>query len=183
MDLNVSKIVQLQQYLTLNNVIKLALKVEWQQSKEKTSSKNTSTRFSLKTNPSRTTTKKTESPAGTSKLFKQANNPTSRRCFKRQGFGHIALECPNVRMISFVEEYILEEEVQRKKVKEITMTKKSYTQMKVNPSLFVVFSMPPRLKKMNGCATISSTLDAHPMERYVMSSLIVLVARMWLLQR
>lgn len=76
LDLKVSKVVQLQQYWSFNDVTKLALKVEGQQAKEKTSFKfvpkeaycgNTPIKFPPMANPS-TTTKKFESSTPTSKF-------------------------------------------------------------------------------------------------------------------
>ncbi|XP_021737357.1 uncharacterized protein LOC110703884 [Chenopodium quinoa] len=120
LDPKISKVVQLQQYWSFNDVTKLAVKVEGQQAKEITGFKfvskeasyrgNTPTKFPPKTNSS-TSTKKVENPVTTSKPQRQGNNnPTSRRCFKCQGFGYIASECPNSRIISLVEEELLEEE-------------------------------------------------------------------------
>ncbi|XP_056694837.1 uncharacterized protein [Spinacia oleracea] len=120
LDPKISKVVQLQQYWSFNDVTKLALKVESQQTKEKTGFKtvtketpyrgNPSTRFPPPRANSSTTMKKVENPAATSKPFKQVSNPTSRRCFKCQGFGHNASECPNSRIISFVEEELFEDD-------------------------------------------------------------------------
>ncbi|XP_021758696.1 uncharacterized protein LOC110723661 [Chenopodium quinoa] len=95
-------------------------KVEGQQAKERTGFKfvskeasyrgNTPTKFPSKANSS-TSTKKVENSVTTSKPQRQGNNnPTSRRCVKCQGFGHIASKCPNSRIISLVEEELLEEE-------------------------------------------------------------------------
>ena len=40
----------------------------------------------------------------------QQDTSKSRQCFKCHGFGHIASECPNRRVVALVEEYEAEEE-------------------------------------------------------------------------
>ena len=40
----------------------------------------------------------------------QESTSKSRQCFKCHGFGHIAYECPNRRVVALVEEYEAEEE-------------------------------------------------------------------------
>ncbi|KAG5556557.1 hypothetical protein RHGRI_006977 [Rhododendron griersonianum] len=41
-----------------------------------------------------------------------SSNPSSRRCYKCQGFGHIAADCPNRKVVSLVEEDMEEEKKQ-----------------------------------------------------------------------
>ena len=108
---------QLQPYWTLNDVCKLALKVE-NQLKE---SRGGTNRFSpnLKGVYSKscgfksTTTPKNTPKKQIKKEEKQpinASTPSGQRCFKcHQGIGHIASEYPNIRVISLVEEKEVEE--------------------------------------------------------------------------
>lgn len=39
-----------------------------------------------------------------------SNSYTSRRCFKCQGYGHIASECPNRKVVTIIEDIIEEDE-------------------------------------------------------------------------
>ena len=48
--------------------------------------------------------------AGNTSKPQGANNIGSRKCFKRQGYGHIAADCPNRRIVTLVEEREEEEE-------------------------------------------------------------------------
>ncbi|KAK0587640.1 hypothetical protein LWI29_026225 [Acer saccharum] len=76
----ISNVVQLQPYWTFNDVCKLAFKVEKQQKEIRGRSSKYGSRegFPIK--------------------------GTNSKCFKCQGFGHIASECPNRRIVSLVEE-------------------------------------------------------------------------------
>ncbi|GKV20647.1 hypothetical protein SLEP1_g30745 [Rubroshorea leprosula] len=80
LDYDISKVVQLQQYWTLDDVIQLALRVEKQ------------------------TPAKVEKEASSS----CPAQPNTQKCFKCQGFGHIASNCPNRRIITIVGEEIHE---------------------------------------------------------------------------
>ena len=49
-------------------------------------------------------------PQVKSKVQKQHQESTSKRCYKCQGLGHIASKCPNIKVISLIEEYEAKEE-------------------------------------------------------------------------
>ncbi|KAI0514121.1 hypothetical protein KFK09_010155 [Dendrobium nobile] len=109
---SIANVVQLQPYWTFQDVTGLALKVEKQQSKSR--------RFYQKNNSSKPVIdkeiKNIKSVAGTSKpqdeatarppnRWTQGSGTTpARKCFKCQGFGHIASNCPNRRVVTMIEE-------------------------------------------------------------------------------
>ncbi|GKV45251.1 hypothetical protein SLEP1_g52360 [Rubroshorea leprosula] len=102
-DNDISKVVQLQQYWTLDDVIRLALRVEKQISKKNIiiASKPRDFEASQGTQASKIVA---ETPA---KVEKEASSscpaqPNTRKCFKCQGFGHIASDCPNRRIITII---------------------------------------------------------------------------------
>ncbi|GKV07344.1 hypothetical protein SLEP1_g19138 [Rubroshorea leprosula] len=103
LDNDISKVVQLQQYWTLDDVIRLALRVEKQISKKNITiaSKPQDFEASQGTQASKIVA---ETPA---KVEKEASSshpaqPNTRKCFKCQGFGHIASDCPNRRIITII---------------------------------------------------------------------------------
>ncbi|GKV50482.1 hypothetical protein SLEP1_g57184 [Rubroshorea leprosula] len=109
LDYDISKIVQLQQYWTSNDVIRLALRVEKQISKKNIiiASKPHDFEGSQRTQASNIVA---ETPA---KVEKEASSsypaqPNTRKCFKCQGFGHITSDCPNRRIITIIGEEIHE---------------------------------------------------------------------------
>ncbi|KAK0572232.1 hypothetical protein LWI29_028221 [Acer saccharum] len=114
----ISNVVQLQPYWSLNDVCKLALKVEKQQKEMRSRGSKYGSRegFTNKggTSSSKpTAATKTNTKVSTSKgegvVSKQQqqssySNTNSRRCFKCQGLRHITSKCPNHKIISLVEE-------------------------------------------------------------------------------
>ena len=109
----ISKTVQLQPYNTLQDVIKLVLKVKalikyggftTNQVKEGFIKNSTSRSPSgAKTTLRRQVKSEVHKP-------QQESTSKSRQCFKCQGFGHIASECPNRRVVALVEEDEAKEE-------------------------------------------------------------------------
>ncbi|GKU97098.1 hypothetical protein SLEP1_g10278 [Rubroshorea leprosula] len=103
LDYDISKVVQLQQYWILDDVIRLALRVEKQISKKNVTSASKLRDFgaSRGTQASKTVAK---TPAKTEKevsLSRPAQSNT-RKYFKCQGFGHIASDCPNRRVVTII---------------------------------------------------------------------------------
>ncbi|GKV35062.1 hypothetical protein SLEP1_g43380 [Rubroshorea leprosula] len=103
LDYDISKVVQLQQYWTLDDVIRLALRVEKQISKKNIPSTSKPRDFGANkgTQASKTAAK---TPAKTEKEV-SSSRPTqsnTRKCFKCQGFGHIASNCPNRRVVTII---------------------------------------------------------------------------------
>lgn len=109
-------VVQLQPYWTYNDVVKLSFKVEKQLKESRGSTSRTWNKESnsnranasstnkeavFKPNPKKETAARSSNP--------RSYNPSSRRCYKCQGFGHIAADCPNRKMVSLVEEEMEEE--------------------------------------------------------------------------
>ena len=91
----ISHLVQLQQYLTLDDVIRLAIRIEKQLPKK--------TQFQ---------------PSSSRNPFSQSKSAV--KCFRCQGFGHIASDCPNRRVITIIEgeAYEVSEEEQEAEVAE-----------------------------------------------------------------
>ena len=107
----INDVVQLQPYWTYNDVCKLAIKVEKQLKKKRGNSFRSFTRYGVSNHVSGSTFKTTTIPKTAAAKPKNeattgSNRPvtsnTNRRCFKCQGFGHIAYDCPNRKMVSLV---------------------------------------------------------------------------------
>lgn len=131
--LEISNIVQLQPYWTYNDVFKLALKVEKQLKEGRRStyrpfnrdgSTNRGSSSTSKASPPTKTAAvkppaKNEAPSGSNR-FNTSNS--SRKYFKCHGFGHIASDCPNRKIISLVEEELednAEEQVEEESEEEL----------------------------------------------------------------
>ncbi|GKV27369.1 hypothetical protein SLEP1_g36544 [Rubroshorea leprosula] len=103
LDNDISKVVQLQQYWTLDDVIRLALRVKKQISKKNITiaSKPRDFEASQGTQVSKIVA---ETPAKVEKEVSSSRpaQPNTRKCFKCQGFGHIGLDCPNRRIITII---------------------------------------------------------------------------------
>ena len=115
MRFEIVRVIYLQPYNTLQDVIKLALKVE---TLNKYGSSIT-TRSTAKEGFIKSST--TRSPSGTKTTLKpqvksdvlklhQELTSKSRGCFKCQGLGLMASECPNRRVVALVEEEEVKEE-------------------------------------------------------------------------
>ena len=109
----ISDVVQLQPYRTYNDVRKLAMKVEKQLKEKGGNSFRSFTRDGVSNRGSGSTFKTTTIPKtavvkpkneATSGSNRSITSNTNRRCFKCQGFGHNASDCPNRTMVSLVEE-------------------------------------------------------------------------------
>ncbi|KAL3521868.1 hypothetical protein ACH5RR_014702 [Cinchona calisaya] len=117
--IEICNVVQLQPYWTFHDVCKLALKVEKQLKDSKiggfrfNQQEGTTNRIgSSTTKVSTPTTQVTKSTKGETNTVGSSHPNTSnahRKCFKCQGFGHIASDCPNRKIVSLMEEDILEE--------------------------------------------------------------------------
>jgi hypothetical protein len=111
----INDVVQLQPYWTYNDVCKLAMKMEKQLKENHGNSFRSFTRAGVSNRGSSSTSKtitipKTAAAKPIPKIeaTSGSNHPiisnTSCKCFKCQGFGHIAYDCPNRKMVSLVEE-------------------------------------------------------------------------------
>ncbi|XP_017978278.1 PREDICTED: uncharacterized protein LOC108662429 [Theobroma cacao] len=111
LNVEIADVVQLQPYWNLNDVIRLALKVEKQQSRKRSMSSsrqqesisNDESQSSVTIPPPKVNSSKAASSNDKKTTFTRASN-VNKKCFKCQGFGHIASDCPNRRIISLVEE-------------------------------------------------------------------------------
>ncbi|XP_061364670.1 uncharacterized protein LOC133308096 [Gastrolobium bilobum] len=114
----ISDVVYLQQYWSYEDVCKLSLKVEGQCKRKGDRSKFQS-RFPRKEFGAKSVSSSATSPAGRSSM-PQKNIPnkegsikggsTGKRCFKCQGIGHFAADCPNKQIVTFAEAPIFDEE-------------------------------------------------------------------------
>ena len=97
---NIAHQVQLQQYWTLEDVIRLAIRVEKQLQRKPFYQPPSSTR-----NPSDVRRAPVQQPSSSSKPPPKAVRESSSKapkCFKCQGFGHIASECPNHKVVTII---------------------------------------------------------------------------------
>ncbi|XP_021288378.1 uncharacterized protein LOC110419610 [Herrania umbratica] len=96
LNVEIVDVVQLQPYWNFNDVIRLTLSSNY--------GRQNSATIPLSTvNSSKTASKNDKETA-----FIRAFN-VNKKCFKCQGFGHIASDCPNRRIISLVKEEVMEE--------------------------------------------------------------------------
>ncbi|KAB7524544.1 hypothetical protein F8C76_17895, partial [Flagellimonas olearia] len=83
-----------------------------------------STSYGIKGNPSSSSKPAFNKASATTKPEVKNDKPTntsnsSKKCFKCQGYGHIASECPNRRVITIVENEVVEEEEEESEKEEI----------------------------------------------------------------
>jgi len=97
---NIVHLVQLQQYWSLDEVLRLAIRVEKQLPKKSLYQHLSSTRSYAHCNkPS------TQEPSSLTKppqKIIEENSSKTPRCFKCQGFGHIASDCPNPKTMTII---------------------------------------------------------------------------------
>ncbi|XP_028556775.1 uncharacterized protein LOC114581220 [Dendrobium catenatum] len=108
---SIVNVVQLQPYWTFQDVVSLALKVEKQQRFGKSGPTRVISRDpaeekaeSKKNPPTTTNNKEGDRQASSSRSPSGSTSYPARKCFKCQGFGHIASGCPNRRVITLMEE-------------------------------------------------------------------------------
>ncbi|PKI48455.1 hypothetical protein CRG98_031160 [Punica granatum] len=106
----IRNVVQLQPYWTFEDVCKLAIRVE-KQSKEKSTHKTLGRDGSFNWGSAPTPKSSSTGKASSSKATptqggtsRNTSSTISKQCFKCRGFGHIASEYPNRKIISLVEE-------------------------------------------------------------------------------
>ncbi|GJT46198.1 putative reverse transcriptase domain, zinc finger, CCHC-type, aspartic peptidase domain protein [Tanacetum coccineum] len=108
----ITDVVQLQQYWSYNDVCRLARKVESQQKKKASSS--SSSRFSGRftgsdavkkvANPNSNPTQNANPPTSYNPTSSRGGVSTNKWCYKCQGLGHFANDCPNKQIVTLVEE-------------------------------------------------------------------------------
>ena len=108
LNIEIGHLVQLQQYLTLDDVIRLAIRIEKQLPKKSqfqpSSSRNPFYTRKTQTNQSNPTNKTPQTKITTTNNTKPSSqSKTAVKCFRCQGFGHIASDCPNRKVIMIVE--------------------------------------------------------------------------------
>ena len=141
MRFEISRVIYLQPYITLQEVMKLALKVEaLNKYGSSITTRSTSKEGFIKSSTARSHsgTKTTLKPHVKSDVLKSHQELTykSRRCFKFQGLGHMASECPNRRVVALVEkeeaeEEDVEEEVECDHEDELTISLVSQRSLKI----------------------------------------------------
>ncbi|KAJ8631268.1 hypothetical protein MRB53_024591 [Persea americana] len=117
----VADVVQLQPYWSFNDARKLALKVEKQQNeakkrgfrsvaKESSSNRGSAPSYKPNTATKSSTTKASEKAnVGLSSKVASSSSASTKKCFKCQGYGDIAFDCPNRKIFSIFEEEVEEE--------------------------------------------------------------------------
>ncbi|XP_057247453.1 uncharacterized protein LOC130589856 [Beta vulgaris subsp. vulgaris] len=115
LDPSIANVVELHSYSTLEELVLLAHKVE-RQNKNKSKGKWDSSRTFTKPTPyskPNTTPSKPNTSYSSKPPQKNETKPivpnTTRRCYRCQGLGHIASECPNKKVITLVEYEAIEE--------------------------------------------------------------------------
>ncbi|XP_048493901.2 uncharacterized protein LOC125494388 [Beta vulgaris subsp. vulgaris] len=122
----IANVVELHTYSTLEELVLLAHKVERQQKakgKGKWEPSRTFTKTTPYTKPNPTTQKPTQPTASIPKTNPKTDTPLAlnkapRRCYRCQGLGHIASECPNKKIVSLAEYEALEVECEEQREEE-----------------------------------------------------------------
>ena len=109
MRFDIARIIYMQPYNTLQDVIKLAFKVETlNKYRSSTTTRSVAKEGFVEDSTSRNLNdaKTTPKPQVKSEVHKlqQESTSKSKRCYKCQGFGHIASKCPNQKVVTLVEE-------------------------------------------------------------------------------
>lgn len=109
--------IRLQPFWTFNDVRKLAFTIEEQRMKysSKTAPKASSSNqgnVASSSNKSVTASKNEVKGEG-DKVQKSSNSISARKCYKCQGYGHIASECPNRKVVTIIEDVIEAEEEEK----------------------------------------------------------------------
>ena len=102
---DIARVIFLKPYHSLQDVMKLALKVRAKKNGNSTTTKNVANegfvKVSTSWNPSGTKTTPTQVK---SEAPQQESTSKSKMCFKCQGLEHIDFECPNQKVIALIEE-------------------------------------------------------------------------------
>ncbi|KAI3498749.1 hypothetical protein L1887_34530 [Cichorium endivia] len=101
---DIADIVQLQQFWTLDDVIRLAFKVEKQLSNKTRATTSRPPQPLRQTTPAVPTSRPIPTPRPENTSLTNANQTGTKRCFKCQGLGHYARECPNKQLVTFVDD-------------------------------------------------------------------------------
>ncbi|TXG63952.1 hypothetical protein EZV62_010946 [Acer yangbiense] len=149
---NIADVIRLQPYWSFNDVRKLAINVEqqWVKYSPRTATKpSSSNQGSISSIQSKTLTKVADSSKAETKgeggsTKRPANNSiATRKCFKCQGYGHIASKCPNRKVVTIIEDVVDENEEELNKEEEDFEEVTQYTDegeaLVIRMSLHMVF--------------------------------------------
>ena len=171
----IARVIYLQPYNTLQDVMKLALKAEALNKYESSiTNKSTTKEGFMKSSTLRSPsgTKTTLKPQVKSDVLKPHQELTSklRRCFKCQGLGNMPSECPNQRVVALVEEEEtgeedVEEEVESNDEDELIMPDHG-TSLVTQRSLKIGAVLKLELVKRIGCDPMFVTQGAYLREKF-----------------
>ncbi|GKE04161.1 reverse transcriptase domain-containing protein [Tanacetum coccineum] len=101
---DIADIVQLQQFWTLDDVFRLALKVEKQLSNKTRSAPTRPPPPVRNSAPAGSNPRNAPMQRSEGSSMGNVNQTASKRCYKCQGLGHYARECPNKQLVTFVDD-------------------------------------------------------------------------------